>query len=65
MRILVGAWVIIALLGLAIYQRTVIAEAKGVIRAQVKVILMLCDRACDPAIIAVCESVEPPEEYRP
>lgn len=56
---------LLLLSGLAVYQRTVIAEAKGVIRAQVKAVLILCETACDPEIRAVCQAVEPPEEYRP
>lgn len=60
------AWITLALLAFFLARKqAVIEEQDGVIRAQVKVILMMCERACDPAVIEVCESVEPPEKYAP
>ncbi len=65
-KILILLWFLFAALAMGTaYQRRVIVAAEDMIRAQVKVILMLCARACDPEVIEVCESVNPPARYAP
>lgn len=63
-------WALLALVGFlaggAIRQnRALIEEQDAVIRAHVKVVLMLCARACDTEVIEVCESMKPPARYAP